>query len=479
MAALQGLMAQSDEATLKARLQSHVAVLASDSCEGRGLGTAGKDRAMRYIEARFKEIGLEPVRENGFFLPFSLKIGLARISAVNIAGMIPGSDPELKDEIIVIGAHYDHLGYNLVKEEKFIYPGADDNASGVASMIELARIFQSRKGEMKRTLLFVAFDGEESGLLGSKRFTEDTSLCKPGKIKVMFSLDMVGMYAPEYGLSLTGIGSLKEGASLAESVAERTGISLKNTSGSIAAFTDTWPFGERGIPAVHAYTGKRSPYHKPGDKWEKLEYQGMAEVVGFLGELITEISSEPDLKSSLQPLAGKKSAKTSVHAGFILSAGGSRFRFPDEYFIAKGTFSGTAGMFLRWEIGKRLALQPEIEYLYDGSRTAAGVERRHSVLVPLNLHLNVINVEDGMVKLYPFIGAYFLYGFSMNKLDDSSAPPQRFVDTEWGLNVGLGLTLMKWQIKYNWQHSLTNLSSVEGQKVYPSRWNFSVGYQLW
>jgi hypothetical protein len=379
----------------------------------------------------------------------------------------------------VIGAHYDHLGYNLVNGKKLIYPGADDNASGVASMIELARIFQSGKGYLKRTLLFIAFDGEESGLLGSKRFTDDTSLCKPGQIKVMFSLDMVGMYAPEYGLSLTGIGLLKEGAELAKLVAERAGIRLKNTSGSIAAFTDTWPFGEKGIPAVHAYTGKRSPYHKPGDTWEKLEYKGMADVVGFLGELIMEISKNPGLKSAIRPVTGHETARTLIQAGVILSAGGSRFRYPDEFYIAKGTFSGSAGMFLRWNIGKRLALQPEINYLYDGSRTSAGTARRHSLLVPLNIHLNVINVQDGMVKLYPYTGAYFLYGFSMNKLDDSSAPPQRFTETEWGLNVGLGFTLMKWQVKYNWQHSMTNLSAVEGQKAYPSRWNFSVAYQIW
>jgi hypothetical protein len=474
-----GLKAQFDLSTVEARLRNHVAVLASDSCEGRGLGTAGKDRAMKYIENQFAEIGLDPVRDSSYSLPFSFKIGLARVSAANIAGMIRGADPVLKDEIIVIGAHYDHLGYNLVKKEKIIFPGADDNASGVASMIELARSFMARKVDLKRTLIFIAFDAEESGLLGSKYFTGDTSLCKPEKVKAMFSLDMVGMYNPKYGLSLTGIGSLKEGARLAETLAQRTGINLNNTSGSIAAFTDTWPFGEKGIPAVHAYTGKRSPYHKTGDTGEKLEYREMTKIVGFLGELITEISAESELKSSILSLTGKEADKSSLHAGFILSAGASRFRFPEEFYIAKSTFSGTAGMFLRWDIGKRVALQPEIEYLYDGSRTAAGTFRRHSLMVPLNIHLNVINMQDGMVKFYPFAGAYFLYGFSMNKLDDSSAPPQHFTDTEWGMNVGVGFTMMKWQVKGTWQQSLTNLSDVDGQSVYPSRWNFSVAYQIW
>jgi len=120
-------------------LNGHVTYLASEELEGRGLGTKGKDLAEKYITDKFQEAGLKPLSNDSFSQSFNIKSDLAWVKASNIVGIIPGVDPNLKNEYIVIGAHYDHLGYVLNGENKIIYPGADDNASGVAMLVELAK----------------------------------------------------------------------------------------------------------------------------------------------------------------------------------------------------------------------------------------------------------------------------------------------------------------------------------------------------
>ena len=137
------------------RLTKHVYFLASDSLQGRGAGTIDADKAARYIVQQFEEIGVEPYFKEGFYQPFE-KYGTNTYK--NIVGVIPGNDPVLKDDYIIIGAHYDHLG---IRDNK-IYNGADDNASGTATIIEMARILKSQQNSLKRSVIVVAFDAEET-----------------------------------------------------------------------------------------------------------------------------------------------------------------------------------------------------------------------------------------------------------------------------------------------------------------------------
>ncbi|MFP4366524.1 MAG: M20/M25/M40 family metallo-hydrolase, partial [Bacteroidales bacterium] len=215
--------------SLAERLKDHVAVLASDSLEGRGLGTRGKVIAKNYIAGHFHSFGLIPV-DGDYFQNFEMRVGLAWVQGSNVIGYLKGADPDLQSEFIVIGAHYDHLGYEDKNGQRIIYPGADDNASGTASLIELARYFSQNREKMGRSIIFIAFDAEESGLIGSEKFLNMSEAFGKNNIKAMFSLDMVGMYGVHSGLDMKGMGAVDGGVEMAECLAEEYNINLKNTS---------------------------------------------------------------------------------------------------------------------------------------------------------------------------------------------------------------------------------------------------------
>jgi len=132
-------------------LEQHVHILAADSLEGRGLGTKGKEKAVDYIVEQFQEAGIQPLLVD-FRHDFAFMENLIRVKATNIVGFIEGTDTKLKNEFILLGAHYDHLGYRQHKKGRTIYNGADDNASGVATIIEVARFLKENQSQLKRSV---------------------------------------------------------------------------------------------------------------------------------------------------------------------------------------------------------------------------------------------------------------------------------------------------------------------------------------
>ena len=184
------------------QLKEHVYILASDSLLGRGFGTPQGLKAAHYIAAEFEQAGIEAL--DGHYLhPFMHRSGILNIPGNNVIGVVRGNDPELKNEYIVLGAHYDHLGWKIVDGDTVVYNGADDNATGSSSIIEIGRNLVERKAELGRSIILVAFDGEESGLIGSNHFLSD-SMVAPHQVKLMFSLDMVGMVEAHNGLDMKG-----------------------------------------------------------------------------------------------------------------------------------------------------------------------------------------------------------------------------------------------------------------------------------
>ncbi len=470
------LIAQVESSTeLAQRLEKHVSFLASDSLEGRGLGTEGTILAQHYIATAFQAMGLQSYHQEDYFQHFDLRIGLAMVPGTNVVGYLEGSDTLLKDEYMVIGAHYDHLGYAKKKDSTVIYHGADDNASGVATLIELARYFSRNRDLMKRSILFIAFDAEESGLLGARKFINENDRFDIQTVRTMFSIDMVGMYTSNKGLSLGGIGSLEDGKDLARSIALLQDFRLKSATDDISFGTDTYPFGEKGIPAVHAFTGTKSPYHKPEDTYEKLDYEGMAKITVYLQSLISEVSGRSEIIPATWLTSVKKPHAVQFNVGATAGLGSSFHKYPDEFYSAKDIVAYNAGIFLQVHLGRRFTCQPEVLYQSDGSRSPEGTFRRQSINVPVNLHLNLVNQNNGMNKVYLFAGGYYLYTFSGNngsqELDFSV-----YRDQEWGLRMGLGVDIMKVQLKYTWQRSLTNLSQTDGSKLFPTGWYISLGY---
>src|SRR5690554_4814239 len=192
------------------KLKDHVSYLSSDKLEGRGTGTKGEKKAGKYIIKHFKKAGLTPYPgQKNFRQGFLAKKGEhGEVKAHNIIGYIDNGQPYT----IIIGAHYDHLGKgdqgsSLKSNSKGeIHNGADDNASGVAGMLELARYYATNKKTENYNFLFAAFSGEELGLLGSKHMAENSGIV-PENINVMINMDMIGRYREDKELTLGGIGT--------------------------------------------------------------------------------------------------------------------------------------------------------------------------------------------------------------------------------------------------------------------------------
>ncbi|MBI2211686.1 MAG: M28 family peptidase [Deltaproteobacteria bacterium] len=212
----------------------------------------------------------------------SLNVTLEKITKKtdNVIGVLPGSDPELKKENVVIGAHYDHIGLGYfgtrdTKAEGQIHNGADDNASGTAVLMNLAERLGARASRPARTIVFIAFTAEELGVLGSAHYVGHP-LFPLASTKAMINLDMVGRMK-DNRLTVAGVDTAKEFRPLVTQAGQEFGVEI-NLSSRAAGGSDHTPFYRKDIPVLHFYTGTHEDYHRPTDDWQKLNLQGMAKV---------------------------------------------------------------------------------------------------------------------------------------------------------------------------------------------------------
>lgn len=461
-------------------LKKHVRILTADSLEGRGLGTEGAERARNYIINEFREAGIEPFESN-YIREFQFRLGVAWLRGQNIIGYIEGSHPALKNEFILIGAHYDHLGYNLSNDEKIIFHGADDNASGVASIIEIGRYFSNNPHLLGRSLIIVAFDAEESGLWGSKYFMINPPV-KPESIKLMFSLDMVGMYAANKGLDLVGIASFIDGESLAKNLAAKQSVSLRKTSDKIERQTDTAPFGDKGIPAVHVFTGMNSPYHKPEDQWQLLDYEGINLINNYLVQLVekTSVTSELTPAPSLLVHAGKSQIRKNPPPGigYILNTGAGYHHYKNEFFRANNAFNFSTGIFAELPLSHLFSVQQEILYDFNGSAISEGNFRRHSITLPLNLQFGTSRSGDIPVRFYVLGGAYYRYNFAGKTAGEKMDYVNEYERNEWGYNAGIAMDIFRFTTGFTMRKGLTSITKNGLPEIYDRNAFFTFGYRF-
>jgi hypothetical protein len=252
------------------RLRRHVAALADMS--GRKPGTAGEQRATRYVAERFAELGLEPAGDRAtWFQEFPIQTGGKGRNVLARLGFGSRS-------AVVVGAHVDHLGPG--------YPGADDNASGTAAMLEIARLLVERRYELRptarRDVLFAAWSGEETGLLGSGHFVR---FLESG-VDVCLNLDMVGRLRDS--LLLQGAGSSPAWPAEVERAAAPLGLSISLHSDPHLP-TDSSSFYDKGIPVLSAFTGSHDDYHKPTDTPEKLHYPGSEKIARLMARIVESL----------------------------------------------------------------------------------------------------------------------------------------------------------------------------------------------
>ncbi len=284
-------------------LKQDVEYLASDDLEGRAIGTDGEVLAARYIADKFKEIGLKPKGTDKYFQVFRVNkptnpheqavIGTngEGIAGRNVVGFIDNGKPFT----IVLGAHYDHLGYgsegSLYRGEPAIHNGADDNASGTAALIQLARILKEKKSDYN--YLFIAFSGEENGLWGSNYFSKNATVAVDS-LNFMINMDMVGRLNKEKSLAINGVGTSPVWKDVLNEI---NYDSLKLvTSESGVGPSDHTSFYLQDIPVLHFFTGQHEDYHKPSDDADKINYEGMVKVIRFIERLMGELDSKEKLE---------------------------------------------------------------------------------------------------------------------------------------------------------------------------------------
>jgi hypothetical protein len=259
-----------------AELYEHVVTLADDMFEGRSVGSRGGRAAGQYIVGKLQRSTLTPAGVDGDYYQPCERGGR------NVLAVWPGSDPLLRDEYIVVGAHYDHVGDgrqgHALGAIGRIYNGADDNASGVAELLEFIEALSDHTVPTRRSILFAFWDGEEQGLLGSKDWVAGPTV-PLRSVRLAINIDMVGRLR---GGRLEVLGT-RTGYGLRRLVSGAVADPLwLNFSWELAANSDHWPFVERQVPIVMIHTGLHDDYHRPSDDVDKINQQGMQQVGRYL-----------------------------------------------------------------------------------------------------------------------------------------------------------------------------------------------------
>jgi hypothetical protein len=292
-----------------------IAYLASDRLEGRGTGTPGNDSAATYIAARFAALRLAPasattcasgtVDQNGCMAGYRQMFTARPMAAMhggkattlptsNVVAVLRGSDPALRDQYVVLGAHYDHLGtssFGALDPEAAgaIHNGADDNASGTAAVLELARLL--RRAPPRRSVAFVLFSGEELGLLGSQHFVEHLPF-PLGDVQAMLNFDMVGRLRDD-ALMVYGVETAAELRGIVERANQAPALRLTAIGDGFGA-SDHSSFYARNLPVLHFFTNVHEDYHKASDDVERINAAGVARVVSYAERIVRDIADRPE-----------------------------------------------------------------------------------------------------------------------------------------------------------------------------------------
>jgi Zn-dependent M28 family amino/carboxypeptidase len=314
------------------RIEEDVSFLADDKLEGRQTGTPGELKAAEYIQNRFKDLGLTAKGTNGFYQDFTFKPKTnpheevkftenkdGTITGRNVVGFLDNK----AENTVIIGAHFDHLGYggdgSLYRDSiKAIHNGADDNASGVAVMLNL--ISKLKEKNTNNNYLFMAFSGEEMGLLGSNYFVKNPTI-DTESVSYMINMDMVGRLK-DSALAVYGTGT--------SPIFKQTLKSHNNNFRLIQKESGVGPsdhtsFYLADIPVLHFFTGQHGDYHKPSDDVETLNYEGMATISNYIFNIVSDLDDNGKL-AFRKTKSEKSEVRFKVGLGVI----------PDYMFDGKG-----------------------------------------------------------------------------------------------------------------------------------------------
>lgn len=310
-----------------------IAYLSSEALEGRATGSPGNDSAARFIARRFQKLGLKPPAgdSSGTYLQrFNTRSIAAAHSGIttalatsNVVAILPGSDPALRDQYVVIGAHHDHLGrmgFGVLDADSAsaIHNGADDNASGTAAVLEMARLLARRPPA--RSVIFVTFSGEELGLLGSQYFVDHPPVPLE-KMVAMINFDMVGRLRDR--LIVYGVATADELPGILDSANVEPKLKVTATGDGFGS-SDHSSFFAKGIPVLHFFTDIHPQYHRSTDDIGLIDAGGEARVVSMASRVVRRIADGPALtfRRSSAPVSRMSTCRNSdVSLGSIPNMG--------------------------------------------------------------------------------------------------------------------------------------------------------------
>jgi hypothetical protein len=285
------------------------------------------------LEQLEKEIDKDLKPQNGVLKGWTADVDVAidrnrMIDVKNVVGVLEGSGP-LAEEIVIIGAHYDHLGYggrdSLARGSKAIHYGADDNASGTTSVIELARRFGGMKDRVGRKIVFMTFSAEEMGLLGSAHYCKEP-LFPLEKTVAMINLDMVGRCALDKDdnlekMEIGGVGTAKSFEEMIDRHNKKYNFKLKKTKTGMGP-SDHQSFYMKKLPVLFFFTGLHTDYHRPSDTWDKINLDSMAKIVDMVEDVAKEVTSQETPLEFVQVAApqrnpGEKGVRPNVTLGIM------------------------------------------------------------------------------------------------------------------------------------------------------------------
>ena len=268
--------------------KAHITYLSSDGLAGRSSGTPGDRLAKDYIVNHFTNAGGSAerfVEVQEHYVSKSRLKPKNKVKTYNIIATLPGNDKKLKNEYVVIGAHYDSVKNTL----GLIHNGADDNGSGTSMILELFEKFASENNH-KRTLVFMAFGGEELGLLGSKHYVNNPTI-DLSKVQLMVNLDMVGRMDEENNVQLGGSPSAKNFSSKLHPFFVNSKINIIDLGKGIFSRSDHYNFYKKDIPVLFFFTGIHPDYHTATDDEDKINYDGMMEISKIVEPIIAEFAN--------------------------------------------------------------------------------------------------------------------------------------------------------------------------------------------
>lgn len=306
-------------------LKKHLAYLASDELQGRLTGSKGEAKASKYIAAEFKKLGLTPYNGKSYFQPFTYKIRLnphdeKSVKSNKGTNVIAYLDNNA-EKTIVIGAHYDHLGLNehnnstKPNSKGEIHNGADDNASGSAAVLELARMYSQNSSKEKVNYIFALFSGEEDGLIGSKYMAESLKANHPNVV-TMINMDMIGRLNEKKALVVGGAGT----SPIFPEMIDRHKPGGFNVTHEMSGSgpSDHTSFYLKDIPVLFFFTGTHLDYHKPSDDEDKINYYGVRAIVDYVFRMSNELAEKEEIPFTKTKIdAGKKMPQYKVTLGIM------------------------------------------------------------------------------------------------------------------------------------------------------------------